>query len=80
MMQLSLGEHRGAEEKVRARGERRVGERLASQMISAVCSIPLISPIGIPSPLRVADQLPLYIFGLYFFVCLHVAFVCLYAS
>lgn len=49
-----------------------------SQMSSAVCSIPLISPIGMPSPLHAADQLPFYISNLYL-MCAH-CHVCLYAS
>lgn len=67
----SLTKHRGAKEIVRARGERRVGGRVVSQMSSAVCSILLISPIGMPSPLHVADQLPLYIASLYLCECAH---------
>lgn len=48
-----------------------------SQMSPAVCSIPLISPIGMPSPLHTADQLPpLYLQSV--LMCVH-RHVCLCA-
>lgn len=39
-----------------------------SHMVSAVCSISLISPIGMPSLLNAADQFPHHISSLYFSV------------
>lgn len=50
-----------------------------SLMSCAVCSIPLISPVGMPSPLHAADQLPLYIATLYLRACAR-GRMCLYAS
>lgn len=45
-------------ERRKERRRRRAGEGAPSQMSSAVCSIPLISPIGVLSQLHVADQFP----------------------
>lgn len=43
-----------------SQSERAGSERVASLMSSAVCSIPLISPTGMPLLLHVTDQLPLH--------------------
>lgn len=78
-MLLSSTEHRRAKE--RKEREAVLEEELCSPMISAVCSISLISPVGVPSPLHAADQFPLHTFGLYLSVCRGGrARVCRYAS
>lgn len=47
--------------KTESQSEReRLRKRVASLMSSAVCSIPLISPTGMPLLLHVTDQLPLH--------------------
>ncbi len=52
-----------------------------SLMSSAVCFIPLISPIGMPSPLHAADLLPLYISSLHLCACARGrVFVCIFAK